>query len=88
MAHFAISVAEAVCLSHAGRPPTFLQNQMQTSGPFTNIQDSYTKFRNRMKKKDSLKRQRKEKTHSSPYVHLYIIWKAVSYEMDGQAAQC
>lgn len=76
---FAISVAaEAVCLSHAGRPPTFLQNQMQTSDTFTNApwRTLHTKFRNRMKKKRLFKKARKEKTHPSPYVHLYIIWKA------------
>lgn len=78
---FAISVAvEAVCLSRAGRPPTFLQNQMQTSDTFTNApwRTLHTKFRNRMrkKKKKLFRKARKEKTHSSPYVHLYIIWKA------------
>ena len=88
---FAISVAvEAVCLSRAGRPPTFLQNQMQTSDTFTNApwRTLHTKFRNRMrkkKKKNSLERQeRKKPTH----LHMYICTssgKQISYEMDGQS---
>ena len=63
---FAISVAVgAVCLSHAGRPPTFLQNQMQTSDTFKNApwRTLHPKFRNSMKKKkNSLKRQERKKT--------------------------
>lgn len=64
---FAICVAVgAVSLSQAGRPQTFLQNQMQTSDTFKNApwRILHSKFRNRMKKKKkktSLKRQKRKK---------------------------
>ena len=85
---FAISVAVgAVCLSHAGRPPTFLQNQMQTSDTFKNApwRTLHPKFRNRMKKKKLFKKARKKK---NTHLHMYICTssgKQISYEMDGQS---
>ena len=91
---FAICVAVgAVSLSQAGRPQTFLQNQMQTSDTFKNApwRILHSKFRNRMKKKKKtlFKKAKKEKT---PHLHMYICTSSgtqISYEMDGQSApQC
>ena len=62
----------AVCLSHAGRPPTFLQNQRQTSDTFKNApwRTLHPKFRNRMKKKKKLFKMARKKKNT--HLHMYI----------------